>query len=819
MTDSSAKTSAPKRFSFDTAASIALAITVGLAALLILPTSTVPAGYLKVGALAIGMLVSLVLFILARLTRGNVIVPPLTLLGAVWLLPIAYGLSTLFSGVNPAKAFFGNGFDTDTFGFMLLAALLATLAALAMRRPDQYRSFFLVSSVAAAVLLVSQLGIAFIGKVSPSFLSPITSLAASFVDLGMLAGLTTITILVALRFLSFAGRIRTALLVGLALALFALALTNTLIVWILVGLAALGLFIESVMRRKISSDEDDLEGVSVVSSEEGGSVHRGGNMLVIPLIVLVVSLFFVIGNSTIGNSFVNFFGTSIIDARPSWQSTFDVGSHTYASSPLFGSGPSTFGREWLKYRDRSVNDTVFWSVDFPAGIGYIPTSVVTTGAVGALAWLVFIGFFLYVGLRTLLLRASSDRFVRFVSISSFVGALYVLVLSLLMVPGPAVLAFGFVFLGIFISSLRYGANRTEWGVIFAKTPRVGFAIVFILTLFLLGSVLSAYVVTERYFALSSYGNAAAALGKGDLATADMLIGRSLLFAQTDRAYQLAASSGIAHMNKIANDTTLPVSSAQQQFQTALSNAIANANAATKIDPYNYQNWAVLGSVYQTVVPLKIDGAYDQAKTAYDKAMALNPTNPVLPFILAQLDIAAGNTKQAEESLVKSINLKHDYTQAIFLLSQLEVQQGKAKEALQAAEAAAYFAPNDPTVMFQVGILRSGNGDTNGAIQALTRAIELNPQYANARFFLGVMYALKGQNDKALAELRAVGSLSPDNAAAVASDIAALEAGKNPFPASRLGALGIPSSTVTEPSPATEPTKPAATPKTTETKKP
>ena len=148
-------------------------------------------------------------------------------------------------------------------------------------------------------------------------------------------------------------------------------------------------------------------------------------------------------------------------------------------------------------------------------------------------------------------------------------------------------------------------------------------------------------------------------------------------------------------------------------------------------------------------------------------------------------------------------LKNDFTQAIFLLSQLKVQLGQAKEALQAAEAAAYFAPNDPSVVFQVGILRSANGDTVGAIQALARAVDLNPQYANARFFLGVMYAISGDLPKAITAIEAVAALSPENATAVAADLAALRAGKNPFPQSRLGALGIPQK-VSEPTAATKP---------------
>jgi len=240
------------------------------------------------------------------------------------------------------------------------------------------------------------------------------------------------------------------------------------------------------------------------------------------------------------------------------------------------------------------------------------------------------------------------------------------------------------------------------------------------------------------------------------------------------------------MNQVANDSKLSPSEAQQQFQAALSNGIAAATAATQLSPNNFQNWVSLASVYQTVVPLKIDGAYQNAKDAYAKAAALSPSDPTLDYALAQLEIAHGDLAAAVTDLTNAIGKKRDYTQAILLLSQLQVQQGKAQEALQAAEAAAYFAPNDQNVLFQVGILRSGTGDYDGAIQALTHAVEVNPQYANARFFLAVAYAAKGQLPQAEAQLEAISALSTANAQAVAADIASLKAGKNPFPPSKLG---------------------------------
>lgn len=802
MQDSSTAATAtlPKRFSFERASVWVLAISGLLAAVAFVPVAAIPFLYTKVSLLAIGGLLALMFFILARLTRGTVVVPPPALLGALWLVPLAYLLSSLFSGVGLRAAFFGGQIEADTLGFMMLLAGFATLAALIFRQKDEYRTFYKVAGVTLGLVVASQIVVLILAKISPNTLTATTNIVGSFSDLGMFVGLGVVMLLLAARFLTLGKRTHTLMMIGGALGLFILAVVNSPLVWSLVALAGLGLFIEAIMHRRTSPE--DASGVATLEVEHNHSSHGENRSLAAPLITLVIALFFLIGGSTIGSALSGAVGVNFLDVRPSWQSTFDVASHTYASSPIFGSGPGTFGSQWLKFRDRSLNETVFWNVDFTSGIGLIPTSFVTVGVLGILAWLGFLGLFLSIGLRSLLFRAPKDSFTRFVSIASFTGALYVIALSVFTVPGPAVLVAGFMMVGIFVSSLRFAEGKNEIAITFSKNPRVGFVLVFALTLLLLASVIASYAIVTRYLSEVAYGEGALAVSQGNLDAAEAAATRSIKFSESDRAYQLIASVGIARMNQIASDQTLAPSEAQQRFQAALSGSVEAALAATRLAPSNYQNWALLGNVYQTVVPLKIDGAYDNAKTAYQRAVELNPSNPTLPYILAQLEIAQSNPTAAEEYLMQAIGLKRDYTQAIFLLSQLQVLQGKSREALQAAEAAAYFAPNDPVVLFQLGILRSGTGDTQGAIAALSRAVEINPQYANARFFLAVAYATAGQNDLARAQLEAVAALSADNAAAVQSDLDMLRLGKNPYPASRLGALGIPQVPVTD---ATTPT--------------
>jgi len=790
--DTPVSASHPRRVTFDLLAVWALTLAGAVSVLMFIPSASLPFLFTKVSIVALGGLIGLACFILARLMRGNIIVPPIALVGAFWLVPAAYALSTLFSGSGARAALLGTELETDTFGFMLVLALFATLAALAFRRTTQYRIFFKAAGVTMAIVLAAQALFIVLGLIAPAKFSATANLVGTFSDMGMIAGLGVISSLLALRFLALSRRASTTLWVIVTAGLIALALVNSALLWILVGLAALGLFIDAIMRRRGSATDDELDGVAMLSTESEMSGEGEVKGLATPLIVLVVSLFFLIGGSTIGASLTSAFHVSFLDVRPSWQSTFDVGSHAYASAPLFGTGPGTFSTEWLKFRDRSINDTVFWNLNFTSGIGIVPTSFITTGIVGALAWIAFLVLFLYIGIRGLLFRGPEESYVRFTSVASFVGACYVFVLAIFAVPGPAVLVAGFFLAGIFVSSLRYGGSRREWGIVFSRNPRVGFVIVFALTLLLLAAVLASYVVIERYLASVDYLKASTALAAGDLDTTETAAQRSILFSPSDRAYQVLAADSIARMNQIANDSKLSPSEAQQQFQAALSNGIAAATAATQLSPNNFQNWVSLASVYQTVVPLKIDGAYQNAKDAYTKALALSPTDPTLDYALAQLEIAHGDLAAATIDLTNAIGLKRDYTQAILLLSQLQVQQGKAQEALQAAEAAAYFAPNDQNVLFQVGILRSGTGDYDGAIQALSHAVEVNPQYANARFFLAVAYAAKGELSQAEAQLEAIAALSAQNAQAVAADIASLKAGKNPFPPAKLGtATNIP----------------------------
>lgn len=757
-----------------------------------IPNTSLPPNAVKTFVLAVGALITLALYILVRLSRGNIVVPPLVLVGALWLPVIAYALSAAFSGKPFMGALWGTALEADTLGFMLATALLGTLSALMLRRADHFLTFLRVGVYAFLAVVALELAAIVVGQFARDIVAPGFSVIGSINDLAFLLGLGVVGILFALRELELSDKTRRALLIGGAGAIVLLAIYNSSLVWTLVALVSLGLFVESVMLRRTQGRDLDLDDVAVIDEESSttGGEEEGKRSLVVPLGLLAISLFFLIGG-TLGGALANALGVNELNVRPSWQSTFTIVQKVYATTPVFGSGPGSFGSEWLKYRDSSLNATPFWNVDFASGIGFVPTSLVTTGLVGVVAWVGLIALLVVIGGRALILRAPKEPLVRFVATFSFVASVYLLVLAAFDFPSAPVLALAFVFTGLFASTMRFTALGAQSGVVFARSPRLGFVVVFSLTILLLGSVVIAYALVGRSIAAYQLTTANAAYAAGNLDAADRAVQNSISFAPSAAAYRVQSSVAVTRLGQIAASTTLTPADAQNAFQATLSSGINAALTATNLAPFDYQNWVVLGNLYAQAVPLRVSGAYDSAKTAYDKARELNPTNPQIPFIIAQLNIANGGTKAAQEDLKATIALKQDFTAAIFLLSQLQVQDGNVREALNTALAAAYFTPNNPNILFQIGVLYAAQNDLTNAAAALLSAVSANSQFANARYVLAAVYAKQGDYARALEQIRAIAEMSVENANAVASQLAALEAGRNPFPSNLLSAPPAP----------------------------
>jgi tetratricopeptide (TPR) repeat protein len=246
-------------------------------------------------------------------------------------------------------------------------------------------------------------------------------------------------------------------------------------------------------------------------------------------------------------------------------------------------------------------------------------------------------------------------------------------------------------------------------------------------------------------------------------------------------YRTLSELNLIRIRQVANQTTGTADERRGIFEASLTAGLSAAQNAIKVNESNYQNWIALGSLYEILVPapLSVQGAYENAKVAYEEALKRNPTSPEIPLLLARTEVAHGDTAAAREFIKQSLVHKNDYVDAYFLLTQLEIVENNLSQAIAAAEAVALLSPDNPGVFFQLGLLKYNNADYRGAGQALLRAVEIVPDYANAKYFLGLSLYKLGQNDLAIGQFLDLKKSNPDNAE-IAAILLNLQNKKDPF---------------------------------------
>jgi tetratricopeptide (TPR) repeat protein len=767
----------------ETIAFLVLAAMAFLLPVFFLPSLSVPFQFTKTLIIFIGTLLSLAVLIVARLREGVIALPiSLVVLGG-WLVALAYVLSGLFASENLLSSFIGQRFDVDTVSFMVVMALLLTMTPLIVRTKQRAVQLILSVLVASALLAIYQIA-RFVGGVESLsfdvFTTSTANLFGKWNDLGIFFGLVVILSLLSIEIVPFGKWIKLAIGMLVALSLLVLAVVNFEPVWIALGLFSLGLFIKGFIKGKasvapvaVSFPHEMDETVAPPKSERRVSIGA--------LVILTISLVFVWQGSVIGNYFADVFGVSQVEARPSWTTTISIAGEAYKNNPLFGSSPNSFIEQWARYKPTEVNETAFWNIDFTAGIGTIPTALITTGIVGALAWFGFLLSILFVGLRGLVLRPPEDQLAYQLAATAFVAVVYLFALSIVYVTSASLVAFAFLFTGVFLAMLRFSADGPkEKRLDFTDNPRLGFVAVLVLTVMLIGTIIGLYSVGQQYVAAYHFQKSVVNLNiEGDVPTARANLDRAVALSPLDTYYRFASQIGLVELNQIVVETEGSIEERRARFEQTLGVTVRNALRATEVGPTNYQNWLTLGSVYQAVLPLGIEGAYTSALNAYIRSRELAPNNPAIELALAQLEVLNGDNVEGRVHIDRALGLKSNYTAAIFLLAQLQVQAGEVVDAVRSVEATTILVPDNPVLFFQLGILRFNVGDFAGAAAALERAVALNDTYANARYFLGLTYEGLGRTAEAIVQFEEVQKFNPDNEE-VKIILANLQAGNPPF---------------------------------------
>lgn len=721
------------------------------------------------------VIASLIFWLLARFKEKKIILiksPALVAGGAFLVLAL---ISTLLSG-TVISSLIGLGFEASNYLSLAILFSLMFLMTEYNRTNQKFLNAYLgIFAVFGIAFLFQVIRLAF-GNFLPwtIFDNGAVNLFGKWNDLGIFAGLIALSAVVILELfpLKQAKLMRIFMWGALGASLLTLALVNFTTIWIV--LAAI-LFVLYIYHLAFASRHSTT-----------------GRKMITTVSVFVLSLIFIFFGqsisydvqgkahegylSTINRTVSDKLGIASLDVRPSFAGTFSIIKSSLKSDPFFGSGLNNFSVSWLKDKPAGVNESQFWNIEPAFGVGYVPTFFATTGLLGGLALVIFIFLLLYAGVKALL-NTKSDQLEKSFLLLSFAGLVYVWSFLIFYVPDTALLVIAFAITGLFVSRL-VGMGETKVSEIaLTANPKIRFASYLAGSLKGLVFIFLAVVCLTTMMSMIAFQRSTTALQvTGDIVKAERYINLAISLNPQDVYYRLATQINVADMNALLSKK-LPQEELVNGYKAIFDKAKKNADAAVEANQNNYLNYVTRGILFENIMALGVDGAYDMAKKDYSQALALNPHGPDMYLNLARLEITNKSYTEAEKYLEKAIGEKKNYIDAIFLQSQLYAQRGFLDSAIKRAQDASSLAPSDTALLFQVGYLKYRNADYRGAIQTLKTATSLVPNFANAKYFLGLSYDKMGQTDSAINEFTEVLKANPDNAE-IKQILSNLEAGRD-----------------------------------------
>ena len=754
-----------------------------LALIFLLPLFFVPGGALTVGVaksalLIAGTVLAALIFAYELWRDGKLIMPKLWILVIVAALPVVYFLSALLATPS-SLSLFGYGFEVGTFGYILLGSILlviiSSVFADTSRSLSAFAAFFVSFAVIAAFAAVKIIvggDFLALGNFFGSTANPLGGWADLSVAFGLLAALSALT----LGMIPVKPLVRTILYATflLSTALFAVLSYASSFALVFVVSLALILYFSKIEKHY---------------GEDGPKRGFLSHPVILPVLLGLVSLVFLVNpnvsqDRTLSSAVSGALNIQNTEIRPSFSATLGVSKAVLSQVALLGSGPNTFGRDWLIYKPRDINTTPFWAATFPFGAGFLPTQIATTGILGSALWLTFFVLFIILGVKAIS-RIPGSRAERFALISTLTASLFLWTASFLYAPSSAMLMFAFIFTGLFLAAALQAEATPVHLVDLKKSPQARFANAFVLVLVVAGALFLGWAGYGKTLAAYHFNKAVRLSNTVGTPIAD--VENSIVKAintSPEDVYFVALSRLNFSRAQIAASADPSTNSGQAGtpeenqaiFDESIRKSIEAARAAVGRNPASYDNWVALGTIYGALVPepLAVEGAYESALFAYNEAAKRNPSNPELPLLLARLELNKGDVDAARSYIRGSIALKEDYADAYLMLAQLEQASGNTAAAIASAENLAVLLPENAGIQFELGLLKYSSSNYMGALNAFNRALVISPDYADAKYYLGLTLANLGRFAEAELELEALLDLNPDNQ----DLLSALEAVKN-----------------------------------------
>lgn len=438
---------------------------------------------------------------------------------------------------------------------------------------------------------------------------------------------------------------------------------------------------------------------------------------------------------------------------------------------LLGSGPGTFLQSFSAYRDVAFNtNQLTWSVRFQTPYSTLLAIITEVGLLGTIVFTVIllgaVSVLLSTWKKTRPTTASED------SVSTAAETIRIHVFTVAAAWLTLTVGLGISFLSVSVWVLWWTLLAlmltglaaclptliTERRYSLAVSPQYSLVVSFLLVVVATGILIVGVFGTRMFLADISY---ARALSATTIEETTNHLDQTLRYRPQYVPYQLSRARLALQRARLEAQAVEPNSDSIANY---LAIAVNTARQATTAQSNDVETWETLASMYLNTQALVPD-ANTWAVQALERAIALEPTNPVFQWQMANAKAFAGDVAGAEEQYKQAIRLKPDYIVAYVSLSSLLESQDRLDQAIAVYQPIFRMVEQNPEALFTLGRLfynRQAEGDLERAKIVLEQAVTLAPTYANARFTLGLVYEALGDRAAAQTQFETVAEQNPDN---------------------------------------------------------
>jgi tetratricopeptide (TPR) repeat protein len=372
-----------------------------------------------------------------------------------------------------------------------------------------------------------------------------------------------------------------------------------------------------------------------------------------------------------------------ISPRESWI----VASSVMRDFPILGTGPSTFGLNYTRYKPLSANNTDYWNIRFDK-----PYSAAfdVLGSLGLIGIVVVIGFVVRLTSFTLATKSIRDDTGVNTTLASVTMGLLTSLLFTYTTVTTGFLAVLFVALLVARAKISLSGSAEEVRLSLSSLASSNSmslvnkdAEVF---QYIMAVPLTVMAIAGGYFGFRQYAGefymrkaiVAAQENKGS-ETYEMQQRAIKINPQRASYHNSYANTSLALANSLATQENLSQED-QATVQALIAQAIRSSRVTTEVlNPISAGNWETRANVYRALVGIAED-AESWAVRSLNAAIQLDPANPRLRLALGGVYYAAGDYLSAANLFNQATSLKNDYANAHYNLAQAFKQLNRLPEA-------------------------------------------------------------------------------------------------------------------------------------------